>query len=247
MNYIWHTIFFDPVYNSLVFFIDIVRNGDVGLSIICTVILVKLIILPLSLKAARTQIVMREIEPKLAKLKEDYKNEKEVLAIKTMELYREAKINPFSMILTLFIQIPVIIALYFSVYRGGGIPLPEINTALLYSFIPVPETVNMVFLGFMDITAKSIPLALLAGITQFIHTHLSMPALKPRDPKADPNFKEDFARSMQIQMKYVMPVLIFVAAYTISAAIALYFTISNIMAIGQEYVVRHKGLKLPVK
>lgn len=75
MNYIWHTIFFDPVYNSLVFFIDIVRNGDVGLSIICTVILVKLIILPLSLKAARTQIVMREIEPKLAKLKEDYKNE----------------------------------------------------------------------------------------------------------------------------------------------------------------------------
>lgn len=169
------------------------------------------------------------------------------LAYKTMELYREAKMNPFSMILTLFIQIPVIIALYFSVYRGGGVPLPEINTALLYSFIPVPETVNMVFLGFMDITAKSIPLALLAGITQFIHTHLSMPALKPRDPKADPNFKEDFARSMQIQMKYVMPVLIFVAAYTISAAIALYFTISNIMAIGQEYVVRHKGLKLPVK
>lgn len=244
MSYIWHTFFFDPVYNSLVFFIDVVRDGDVGLAIICTVILVKLLILPLSLKAIRTQIIMRELEPKLVKIKEEYKDKKELLAIKTMEAYRDAKINPFSMIFSLLIQIPVIIALYFAVSRGGGIPLPEINTSLLYSFIPVPDTVNMVFLGFMDITAKSALLALLAGITQYIHTHLSMPPLKPRDPKAAPNFKEDFARSMQVQMKYVMPVLIFVAAYTISAAIALYFTISNIMAIGQEYVVRHKGLKL---
>lgn len=246
MSYIWHTFFFDPVYNSLIFFIDVVRNGDVGLAIVCTVILVKLLILPLSLKAARTQIIMRELEPKLTKIKEEYKDKKELLAIKTMELYKEAKVNPIAMLLTFFIQIPLVIALYLAVYRGGGIPLPEINTALLYSFIPTPESVNMIFLGFMDITAKSIPLALLASITQYLHTHLSMPALKPRDPKAEPNFKEDFARSMQIQMKYVMPALIFVAAYTISAAIALYFTISNIMAIGQEYVIRHKGLKLPI-
>ncbi len=245
MTYIWHTIFFDPVYNSLIFFIDVVRNGDVGLAIICTVILVKLIILPISLKAARTQLVMRELEPKLAKLKETYKDQKETQAIKTMELYKEAKVNPFSSILMLF-QIPIVIALYLAVYRGGGIPLPAINTALLYSFIPTPETINMVFLGFVDITKKSIPLALMAGITQYIHSHLALPTQKPRDPKAEPNFKEDFARSMQVQMKYGMPVLIFIAAYTISAAIALYFTISNIMAIGQEYVVRHKGLKLPV-
>ena len=66
MNFIWHTFFFDPVYNSLVFFIDVVRQGDVGIAIICTVILVKLVILPISLKASRTQLVMRELEPKLA-------------------------------------------------------------------------------------------------------------------------------------------------------------------------------------
>lgn len=244
MTYIWHTFFFDPIYNSLIFFIDIVRGGDVGVAIICTVVLVKTIILPLSLKAARTQLVMREIEPKLAEIKEKYKDQRETQALKTMELFREAKINPLTSILLLFIQIPIIIALYFSVYSGGGIKLPEINVALLYSFIPTPDTVNMIFLGFMDITAKSFPLAFIAGLTQFIHTHLSLPPQKPRDPKAEPNFKEDFARSMHIQMKYVMPVLIFVVAYTISAAIALYFTVSNLMAIAQEYVVRHKGLKI---
>ena len=243
MSFIWHTIFFDPIYNSLVFFIDFVRNGDVGIAIICTVVLVKVVILPISLKAARTQFAMRELEPKLAKIKEDYKDKKDVQAIKTMEVFKEANVNPFSSILLLFIQIPIVIALYFAVSSGGGIHLPDINTEVLYSFIPTPEIVNMIFLGFMDITLKSLPLAFLAGLTQFIHTHLSLPPQKPRDPKAEPNFKDDFARSMQIQMKYVMPLVIFVVAYTISAAIALYFTISNLMAIGQEYVVRHKGLK----
>jgi YidC/Oxa1 family membrane protein insertase len=160
-----------------------------------------------------------------------------------MELFKEAKVNPFSSILLLFIQIPVVIALYFSVYSGGGVKLPAINTALLYSFIPTPETVNMIFLGFMDITMKSLPLAFLAGLTQFIHTSISLPTPKPREPNAEPNFKDDFARSMHLQMKYVMPVLITVVAYTLSAAIALYFTISNLMSIAQEYVVRHKGLK----
>lgn len=245
MSSIWHTLFFNPVYNSLIFFIDVVRNGDVGLAIICTVILVKLVILPISLKAARTQLAMRVLEPKLAKIKEDYKDQREVQAAKTMELFREAKVNPFASILILFIQIPIVIALYFSVSRGGGVPLPHINVDILYSFIPTPETVNMIFLGFMDITQKSLPLAMLAGVTQYIFTHLTLPPQKQRDPKAEPNFKDDFARSMHIQMKYVMPVIIFIAAYTISAAIALYFTISNIVSIGQEFVVRHKGLKLP--
>lgn len=243
MSFIWHTFFFDPVYNALVFFIDVVPGGDVGVAIICTVILVKAVILPISLKAARTQLVMRELEPKLAEVKEKYKDNREAQALKTMELFKEANVNPFSSILLLFIQIPIVIALYFSVSSGGGVPLPAINTGFLYSFIPTPETVNMVFLEFMDITAKSLPLALLAGITQFIHTHLSLPQQKPRDPKAGPNFKDDFARSMQLQMRYVMPALITVVAYTLSASIALYFFVSNLMAIAQEYVVRRQGLK----
>lgn len=242
-SYIWHTIFFDPVYNSLVFFIDTVRGGDVGLAIVFTVVLVKVVILPLSLKAARTQLVMRELQPKLNEIKEKYKEQRETQALKTMEIFKEAKVNPFSSILLLFIQIPIIIALYFSVARGGGIPLPEINIDLLYSFVKIPETVNMIFLGFVDIAAKSFPLALLAGITQFIHTKMTLPPAKPKDPNKGPDFKEDFARSMNMQMRYVMPGIIFVVAYSISAAIALYFTISNIMSIGQELVVRKKGLK----
>lgn len=237
---IWHTFFFDPIYNGLVFFIDVVPGGDVGLAIIGITVVVKLILLPLSLKAARTQRLMRILEPKLKAIKEKYKDKREEQARAMMEVYRDAGLNPFASIFLVFIQIPIIIALYLSVFRGGGVPLPDVNIDLLYSFVPTPETVNMLFLGLVDMAAKSLPLALLAGGTQFLHAQLSIPKPEKREKDAAPNFKEDFARSMQTQMRYVMPLIIFFVAYTISASIALYFTISNLVAIAQEYIVRRE-------
>ena len=240
-NSLWHNFFFDPVYNGLVFFIDVIPGGDVGLAIIAIVILVKVLLLPLSIKAVRTQKILRELEPKLKALKEKHKGKREEEARAIMELYREAGLNPFSSILLLFIQIPFIIALYFSVYSGGGVALPAINTALLYSFIPAPETVSMIFLGLLNIENKSIALALVAAVTQFIQTKISLPAPEPRKPDAEPNFKEDFARNMQLQMRYGLPLIIFFVAYATSAAIALYFVVSNLVAIAQEqFVKKHK-------
>lgn len=235
---IWHTFFLNPIYNGLVFFIDTIPGGDVGLAIIAITIVVKIILLPLSFKTARSQQAMREIEPELKSLQEKYKDKREELGRAMMDLYKKAGINPFSPILLLFIQLPIVIALYFSVSKGGGVSLPEINTTLLYSFVPTPEHVSMMFFGLLDITQKSLPLAAIAGITQFIHTSLALPKQKPREKDAEPNFKDDLARSMNLQMRYVMPVMVFIIAYTISAAIALYFTISNIASIAQEYAVK---------
>jgi YidC/Oxa1 family membrane protein insertase len=93
----------------------------------------------------------------------------------------------------------------------------------------------------IDITGRSIILAVGAGITQFIFTSMTLPKLAARDVDAGPNFKEDFMRNMHVQMKYVMPVIIGVVAYTISAAIALYFVVSNVVGIAQEfYVKKHR-------
>ena len=237
-SFIWHTFFFDPVYNGLVFFIDVIPGGDVGLAIIAITVLVKLLLFPLSIKAARTQKVMREIEPKLKAIKEKHKDDREAQAHAMMAIYREAGLNPFASILLIFIQIPIVIALYFSVAPVGQFSLPDINLDLLYSFIPPPPAVSMMFLGAIDIAARSLPLALLAGVTQYIHANLSLPKPEPRQADAAPDFKEDFTRTMYTQMRFVMPVIIFFVAYTISAAIALYFVVSNLMAILQEFVVR---------
>ena len=240
-SYIWHTFFFDPIYNTLVFFIDVIRGGDVGLAIIATVIVVKLILLPLSIKAAKTQKVIRDIEPKLKEIKEKFKDKREEQAMAMMALYKEAGINPFASIFLIFLQLPIIIALYYSVSTGGGVALPAINIDLLYSFIPAPSLASMNFLGIVEITEKSLLLALLAASTQFWQIKMVMPTLPPRDPKEEPNFKDDFARNMQMQMRYVMPVMIFFVAYFASAAIALYFLVSNMVAILQEfYIKKHR-------
>jgi YidC/Oxa1 family membrane protein insertase len=235
---LWHGVFFDPIYNTLVFFIDVAPRGDVGLAIIATVIVVKTVLLPLSVRAAKTQKAMKEIEPKLKELKESHKDDKQAQAKAMMEVYSDANISPFASIALLLIQIPIVFALYFAVARGGGIPLPDINIDLLYSFIPTPTIVNTNFLEWVDITGRSVILAALAGITQFWQINLTLPKLGPKKQTDVPDLKEEFVRNMHLQMRYVMPVIIAVVAYTISAAIALYFFVSNVVGILQEFYVR---------
>ncbi|MCA9363317.1 membrane protein insertase YidC [Candidatus Kaiserbacteria bacterium] len=238
---IWHTFFFDPVYNTLVFFIDVIPAGDVGLAIIATVLLVKLVLFPVSIKAVKTQKIMREIEPKLKEIREKHKDDRQEQAQAMMAVYQEAGMNPLASVFLILLQIPIIIALYFAVSKGGGVPLPDINVDLLYSFVAAPVEVTMNFIGLVDMTGRSLLLALAAGVTQFIHVNYSMPKLPPRDPEAAPSLKDDFARNMQTQMRYVMPIFITFIAYSISAAIALYFFVSNLTMIAQElYVKRHR-------
>jgi YidC/Oxa1 family membrane protein insertase len=234
---IWHTFFFDPIYNALIFFINHIPGGDVGVAIIFLSIVVKLLLVPISLKAARTQHAMRDIEPELRAIKERNKGNRENEARETLELYRTSGVSPFISIILLFIQVPILIALYLSVSSGGGVPLPDINTSLLYNAIPTPETVNMLLLGVLDMAKRSLPLAILAGVTQFLHASISMGPV-PKAQSEKPSFKEDFTRSMHLQMRYVMPLLIVFFAFTISASVALYFTISNLLNIAQEYYLK---------
>ena len=243
-SFIWHTFFYDPVYNTLVFFIDVLPRGDVGLAIIATVVLVKMVLLPVSIKAAKTQRIMREIEPKLKALKEEHADDREAQARAMMEIYKEAGMNPFASIFLILLQIPIFISLYFSVLsllvtnEETGVTTTSFDPTLLYSFVPVPEVASTMMFGVIDVVARSWPLALLAAITMFFQMKLTLPALPPRKEGAEPDMKDDFMRNMQVQMKYVMPVLIGVIAYTFSATIALYFVVSNLTAIAQEFWVR---------
>ncbi len=231
---IFHTIFYQPVYNLTVFFIDVLPGGSVALAVILTTVVVKFILFPLTKKALLTQIKMREIEPQMDSLKKKHKDDKQAQGKAMLDLYREAKVNPFASIIVLIIQIPVIIALYWIFYKGG---LPQINLDILYPFINSPESVSMKFFIF-DMAQKSWILAALAGITQYIQARLSFPPLPPKKEGEVPSFKDDFARNMQLQMKYFFPVLIVFISHSLASAVALYFVVSNIFTIGQELALR---------
>tara|TARA_B100000508_G_scaffold60333_2_gene47458 strand:- start:16847 stop:17614 length:768 start_codon:yes stop_codon:yes gene_type:complete len=230
---IFHAVAYDPIYNLLVFLVDIIPGGDVGLAVILATVIVKIILFPLSLSAVRTQMVMKIAQPKIKEIQERLKDKREEMAKELMALYKEYKINPFSSLLLFLIQIPIIIALYLVFLREA---FPEVNVDLLYSFVAIPEVISLQFLGFIDVTGRSIILALLAGITAYFQVRFAMPAPGPR--KENASMKDDMIRNLQIQMRFMMPVLITIFAYVISAAVALYFVASNLFAIGQELYMR---------
>ena len=235
------TILYVPLYNGLVFLISAMPGHDVGLAIIILTMIVRVILFPLGQKAARSQLALRELEPEIKKVKEQYKT-KEEQAKKTFELYKKHKVNPFSSCLLALIQLPIIIALYYVFFKGLGF-----NEDILYSFVQHPETLNFNFLGLIDLGGKSLTLALLAGATQFIQSSISFPKPKHGSTPAGGDFKENFAKSMQMQMKYIFPVMLAFIAYQISGAVALYLIVSNMFMIAQELVVRRQFKKEQVK
>lgn len=230
---LFHNILYVPIYNLLIFFIDIVPNGDVGIAVIAVTIIVKLIIAPFSISAMKTQRRMKFIEPQMKELREKHKDDRQELALKTMELYKNNGIKPFSSILATFLQLPVIIALYL-VFRHEHLLSP--NTSLIYHFVALPTHISPLFLGYFPTTGHTIILAIIAAAFQFLQAYVTIP-VPPKDANASST--EEFTRAMSMQSRYILPAIIGVIAYT-AGALALYFITSSIAGIIQEYYIRHK-------
>ena len=226
-----------PLHNILILLVGILPGHSVGLAIIVLTIIVRVALFPLTGKSIRAQKAMKELEPEIKKIREKYKDDKQEQAKKTMELYQEKGVTPFSGCLPLFIQIPIIIGLYM-VFKDILI----VDETQLYGFVTHPGALDMHFLMF-DLAAKSAILAALAGITQYFQADLSLGRQPLSNPVkgSTPSFQEDFARSMQMQMRYVLPVMISFIAFNASAAVALYWTTSNILSITQELLIRRKA------
>jgi YidC/Oxa1 family membrane protein insertase len=231
---IWNIVLYKPLLNALAFLVSTIPGGDIGLAVIILTLFVKIILLPLSQRSIESQIKMNSLAPLLKKIK-DSGASKEEQAKKTFELYKTYKTNPFSGCLLVLIQIPIIFALYY-------VFLKELNfdNSSLYSFINIPEKINMNFLGLVDISKKGIlVLAVLAGVSQFFQAYF-MP--KPATNTTDKgSFQDNLSRSMQTQMKYIFPFVVAFIAYSVSGAIALYWITSNTFAICQQLYANKKS------
>ena len=228
----FYTVFYNPIYNALVAFVAWIPGGDVGVAVILITILIRLILLPLTLSAARTGRAMKALEPRLKELKEKHKGDKEAEALATWALYRESRVNPFASFAALLVQLPVLLALYWVFSHE---PFTTINMARLYEFTPVPTNISMEFLGLLSVAGQSLILAAVAGITQYFQAHL---ALANQGAPTGSGFQADFQKIMAVQLKYVFPILIAVISYTASSAVALYFITTNIAGCLQEWYVK---------
>ncbi len=233
----FHAVVYEPLYNGLVFLIDIIPGHNIGLAVILLTIIVRLLLYPSSRKAILSQMKMQEIQPEIEGINEKYKNSREEKAKKIMELYREKKVNPFAAIVPILFQLPIVITLYYIFAQSG---LPTINADLLYSFVKDPEFASISFFGLFDITDKNWPIAVVAGITQFIQASVYVRLTQSKTPQKPQgsSFQSDFQKSMNFQMRYVFPIFVVFFAHSLTAAIALYWTTTNLFSIMQELVSR---------
>ncbi len=238
-SYFYNSFIFNPLYNGLIFLMDILPWIDAGVAVVLFTIIVRLILFPLSKKAIVTQVKMKELEPELNRIKNTMKDDRQGQALKVMALYKEKKVSPFSSFFVLLLQLPIIYALY-SIFIHSGLPI--VNTSLLYSFVDVPN-VNMNFLGIIDIGPRSIILALIAAAAQYFQLHyslasMSLPSSTGNKSPSKLDSQMDMAQNMTRNMKYIFPIIVFLISYNISAVVALYWAVSSLFTLGQEIVVR---------
>lgn len=230
---LWNILFYKPLYNGLVYLVDILPNHSMFIAVIVLTIIVRFIISPLSYKALKTQINTKALQPQINIIK-DTITDKQEQARATFALYKKNGVNPFSSFLLILVQFPIIIALYW-VFRDGGV---EIDPTLLYSFVPAPETVNLTSFG-IDLTEKSYLLALLTGLTQYIHLSRSA-SFRQVDTGAKKTQQEEMMAMVGKSMKYTMPIMITIFSFIIGGAVALYWVTSNIFMIFQETFIQKR-------
>ena len=232
---IWDMLLYEPLANALAFLVNIIPGGDVGLAVIILTILVKILLFPLTQGAIEGQAKMARMGPELSAIKKSGKSKEEQAKL-TFEIYKKHKANPFAGCLSILIQIPILLALYFVFLKGL-----DFSQETLYSFVSVPDQINTMFLGLVDITKKSLPLAILAGISQYAQAHIM-----PKPQSQGDAFADSFSKSMHIQMKYFFPLLITVFSYSLAGAVAVYWITSNIFSTFQQiYAKKKKSIEIP--
>ena len=233
----FQTFLVQPIYNVFVALVGVMPHGDTGLAIIGLTFLMRLVLYPIFTASIRTQMGMAAMQGELDTLKEKYKNDKEQAAREQLALFKKYKVNPLAGFGALFVQFAVIIALYLALFHEG---FPDINTALLYSFVSVPNAVSTNFFGLINLLEpKNVILALIVGLTQYLAIRLTL-ARTPALASAHPD-KVAMHNMQQGMMLYFMPALMAVASYFLAAAVGLYFVAGNIFSLGQEWIIRRQG------
>lgn len=234
---IYHVVLFQPLLNLLALFAYIAPGNDMGVAIILLTILIRLILYPLSRKSLKSQKALQELQPKINEIRNKNKDDKEKQSQELMKFYQENKINPMSSCLPMLIQLPIIFALY-RVFQAG---MQNENLQFLYSFVPHPATINPTFFGLLDLSTPNLIMAIIAGALQFVQSKMLMDS-KKKD--GNQQSQKGMAGMMTKQMVYFMPLFTVFIAMSLPSGLALYWAVSTLFSIGQQYLIMRKDDKV---
>lgn len=212
----WNKFFVYPMSWLITYFAELF-NENYGLAIIIVTIIIRLILLPLNVKQLRSSKAMQDIQPELKALQQKYSskdaNTQQKLQQETMALFQKHGVNPLAGCLPIFIQMPILIAIYHAIMRTGEIKLHS----FLWFQLGSPDPFYI--------------LPLIAAAATFLQQKLMMAG----SPAAQ--------NPQMMVMLYMMPIMIGVFAVFFPAALALYWVVGNVFMVAQTIFIRKPMMK----
>jgi YidC/Oxa1 family membrane protein insertase len=236
---LWWTIVGVPIHAILNWLLSMLNGnpiadavGPFGVAIVLLTIVIKLFLSPVFqyqlTTSRRVQAEQRRIAPQLAAVRKKYKKDPQRLNQETMALYKEHNINPLAQMsgcLPALVQSPILIALFY-VIRDAHKTMP------IHDFKFLGISLDHTALQSGQFVALAILLPLLAGLTTFVQTKMMTPQGAVQDPTQ---------AAMTQNMTLIMPVFIGFISLQFAAALALYWVVSNLFSIGQQYFITGWG------
>ena len=205
-----------PLFNFLHLLIP-----NYGFVIIVFSLIIKIIVYPLTKKSYQSMKKMQLLQPKIAELKEKFKDDQQKVQKETMKLYQTYGINPAGGCFPMLLQMPIFIALWGLLQ--AAIDLRQQPFILWINDLSAPDVIyNLGFklpiFGIQEISG----LALLMGVTTFFQQKMTV-----QDPK-------------QKALVYMMPIMLTILFMTFPSGLNLYYFMFNVFSIGQQYYINHK-------
>lgn len=241
----FNLILVNPLINLLTIFYSAIPGHDFGLAIIALTIVVRLLIWPLQSQTLRSQKALQKIQPEIKKIQTKYKNDPTKMNQMVMELYKEKEVNPFSSCLPSLLQLPLMFALFYAVSKfshpeyintisqGGGLMADLYNSVKNMGFVKeaLAQPFSTTFFGLVDLAKPNVVLAVLAGGIQFVQTKMITPKQAGEE------------KSTMNMMLYIFPVLTVMIGLRFPAALPLYWIVTTLMAILQQYLIMQHDIE----
>jgi len=230
-----------PGWNSFVQFLEFVLSsltswsGSLGIAIILFTILIRLVLLPLTIKQLQSSRKLQELQPLMAELRRKYGKDQQKLTQEMTKLYREQKVNPAGSCLPLLIQLPIFLGVYQAVYHlvtTGGLTEKFLGIQLGLAAFQQPNGIieNAIpnfQAGFQG--PQYLVLPILSVLLQFLLTLMATP--KIQDPQA---------KAMSQAMMF-MPLAFGYIGFTFNQGAVLYWVAGSLLAVIQQFFVSGFG------
>ena len=226
----------DIKYRVLDFFVGITgrRAGfSYWFAIIIVTVLVKIAITPLTKAQFKAMKEMQKVAPLIKELQAKYKGDQKTIGEKTMELYKEHKINPFASCLPLLVQMPILMLLYYTIrsyefqFANGTFLWIGSGLSHLRSLPAGFDQTKTLWITARNLSEPDLILVVLYVISMYISTKLS---------SVDPSQAEQ-----QKMMAIVMPVMFAFIFAGFPSAFLLYWLVFNILQTLQQYMILRPG------